>query len=120
MKRRACVIALLAVGGGVTARGEPSAGERSRIEGLIAAVGRRSDIRFLRNGKEYDGAQAADFLRGKFLWQIEQIATVQDFIERVGTRSTTSGDVYKVRLADGRIVASADFLTQELRRLDRR
>jgi hypothetical protein len=119
MKRRACV-ALLAAGSGVLARGEPSAGERSRIEGLIAAVGRRNDIRFLRNGKEYSAAQAADFLRGKFQWQIENIATVQEFIDRVGTRSTTSGDVYKVRLGDGRIVACAEFLTQELRRLDKR
>ncbi|HMO46605.1 MAG TPA: DUF5329 family protein [Rubrivivax sp.] len=117
MKRRAWLGMLLAAGL-AAARANPSAGERARIEGLIAAVGRRDDIRFLRNGKEYSCVQAAEFLRGKFLWQIEKIATVQDFIERVGTRSTTSGDVYKVRMADGRIVTSADFLKQELRRLD--
>ena len=119
MKRRAWLVALLAAGG-TAAHANPSAGERVRIEGLLAAVGRRDDIRFLRNGKEYSCVQAAEFLRGKFLWQIEKIATAQDFIERVGTRSTLSGDVYRVRLGDGRVVTSAEFLRQELRRLDKR
>jgi len=119
MKRRACLGAWLAAGCAI-ARAEPSPAERARIDRLIAAVGQRADIRFLRNGKEYTSAQAADFLRGKFGWRIEKIGTVQDFIEQVGTRSTASGDVYKVRLADGRVVPSAHFLRQELTRLERR
>lgn len=123
MKRRACLGALFAAGWATAhgaARAEPPPAERARIEALIAAVGRRSDIRFLRNGREYSAAQAADFLRGKFQWQIDRITTVQHFIERVGTRSTSSGEPYQVRLADGRVVTSAEFLTQELRRLDKR
>jgi hypothetical protein len=100
-------------------RANPSPGERARIDRLIAAVAQRTDIRFLRNGKEYSSAQAADFLRGKLNWRIEKVSTVQDFIEQVGTRSSSSGDVYKVRLADGQLLPSAEFLKQELKRLER-
>jgi tellurite resistance protein len=119
MKRRVCLGALVAACCAV-ARADPTPAERARIEQLLAAVAKRTDIRFLRNGKEYDSAQAADFLRGKYGWRIEKVATVQDFIEQIGTRSTASGDVYKVRLADGRTISSADFLVQELRRLEKR
>ena len=99
---------------------DPSAAEQARIDKLIMAVGQRADIKFVRNGKEYSCTQAADFLRGKFKWRIEKVATVQDFIEQVGTRSTSSGDIYLVRLGDGRTLPSAEFLTQELRRIEKR
>ena len=119
MKRRAC----LCLGWALAApwvRAEPSERERARIERLLDAVAKRQDIKFIRNGKDYSAAQAADFLRGKLNWNAEKVGTVQDFIERIGTRSTTSGDPYRVRLADGRVLTSADFLRQELRRLEKR
>lgn len=118
MKRRACLGALLAAGWG-TAWAQPIEAERARIHRLIDAVGQRKDIRFVRNGKEYTAAQAADFLRGKLQWNLEKVHTTKDFITVVGTRSTTSGDVYQVRLDDGRTLPSAEFLAQELRRLDK-
>jgi hypothetical protein len=131
MKRRRC----LALAGGLLgtlpvagARAQPSAGvqaqpsaaEQARIERLLDAVAKRTDIRFVRNGRDYSGSQAAEFLRGKLGWRLDKVATVQDFIEQVGTRSTTSGDVYRVRLADGRVMTSADFLRQELKRIEPR
>jgi Family of unknown function (DUF5329) len=105
---------------GAAAWADPSATERARIERLLDVLAARKDIRFVRNGKEYTGAQAADFLRGKLQWQIEKVATAQDFIVQIGTRSTTSGNVYLVRLGDGRELPSAQFLTQELRYIDKR
>jgi hypothetical protein len=116
MKRRVWLACLLAPWG-ASAWADPSEAERARINQLIEAVVLRKDIRFVRNGKEYSSTQAGDFLRGKLQWRIEKVATVQDFIEQVGTRSTASGEIYLVRLADGSTVPSAQFLSQELRRL---
>ena len=122
MKRRACLAWLLAAGGGGAAQTQTqlSDAESSRIYRLIDAVGQRKDIRFVRNGKEYTAAQAADFLRGKLQWNIEKVRTMKDFITVVGTGSTTSGQVYLVRLADGRTLPSAEFLAQELQRIEKK
>jgi hypothetical protein len=117
MKRRLCLGWALAA---PWAHADPSEQERVRIERLLDAVAKRQDIKFIRNGKDYSAAQATDFLRGKLNWNAEKVNTAQDFIEQIGTRSTASGEPYRVRLADGRVLASADFLRQELRALDKR
>ena len=119
MRRRACLGWLLAAGCG-TAQTQLSDAERARINRLIDAVGQRKDIRFVRNGKEYTGTQAADFLRGKLQWNLEKVHTMKDFIAVVGTGSTTSGQIYEVRLDDGRTLPSADFLAHELRRIEKK
>lgn len=119
LDRRRCVLLLL-LGCGRSAWAEPSAAEMARINRLIDAVAQRADLKFVRNGKEYTAAQAGDFLRGKLKWRIEKVSTIHDFIVEVGTRSTTSGEAYLVRLGDGRTLPSAQFLTQELRRLEKK
>jgi hypothetical protein len=119
MRRRVCLAWIVATGSAAT-WAEPTPAERTRIERLIDAVAQRKDIVFVRNGKQYTATQAADFLRGKLQWNLDKVHTMKDFIEQVGTRSTTSGEAYRVRLADGRSLTSAEFLAQELRRIERR
>ena len=120
MKRRDGLLLASALGWSAATLADPTAAERARIDRLIRAVGQRKDAKFIRNGKEYTCAQAAEFLQGKLTWRIEKVSTVQDFIDQVGSRSATSGEVYRVRLADGRIIPSAEFLRQELARLEAR
>ena len=123
MKRRRGWLVLVALAAAVAApalQAKPPRDEQARIDGLIRALGQRTDAVFIRNGKEYSCAQAAAFLQGKMKWQIDQLATVQDFIERIGSRSDASGKPYQFRLADGRILPSADFLRQELARIEKR
>jgi hypothetical protein len=91
--------------------------ERRKIEALIAAVERLQDATFVRNGKAYDAATAAKFLRGKWDSRSGEIASAEDFIARVATFSSTSGRPYLIRFADGREVPAADFFRGELARL---
>ena len=119
MKRRAWLV-WAAAAGNAAARAEPTPAERARIDRLIDAVAQHKDIVFVRNGKDYSAAQAADFLRGKLQWNLDKVATAKDFIDQIGTRSTTSGDVYRVRFTDGRTLTSAEFLAQELRRIEKK
>jgi hypothetical protein len=120
MRRRRCLglCGGLLLCGPVSAR--PDAQERARIDRLIQAVGTRSDIKFIRNGTEYDSAQAAEFLQGKLKWRFGKVSSVQDFIDQIGTRSTTSGEIYQVQLPDGKKMPSAEFLRQELARIEQR
>ncbi len=118
MKRRSALGWLAACCCG-EAVADPTPAESARIDQLIALVGKRTDITFIRNGKAYTSEQAAEFLRGKLKWRLEMV-TAQDFIEQIGTRSAASGDIYRVELACGLTMSSAEFLQRELQRIDLR
>jgi hypothetical protein len=92
----------------------------ARIERLIQFVEAQKDIRFLRNGSSYSAKDAAKFLRGKFEKMGEHVNTAQQFIEQIASRSSTSGEPYRIRLSDGREVPAAVFLGDELQRIDSR
>ncbi len=94
--------------------------EQARVDKLIQAVSQHQGVRFIRNGSEYTCAEAAEFLRGKLKWSRAELKTVHDFIELVGTKSTSSGEIYKVRLTDGRTIPSGEFLRLELVRIERK
>ena len=96
----------------------PSAHEQARIERLIRHVETQKGIVFIRNGTEYGGDEAARFLRGKMDTMGADVNSARDFIERIATRSSTTGKAYQVRLSDGRVIPAAQFLSDELKRLD--
>lgn len=119
MRRRELLSVLAAAVFAVPAAAAPSAAERARIERLIAYVAAQKDITFVRNGSVYPAADAAKFLRGKFDKMGEHVNTAQQFIDEIASRSSTSGQPYQIRFADGRSVPAAQFLGDELRRMDR-
>lgn len=94
--------------------------ERFRIEALILAVEGLGDAVFIRNGKAYDAATAARFLRGKWGAGEAQVRTAEDFIEKVASFSSTTGKPYTIRFKDGSEVGSARFLRDRLVRLGER
>jgi Family of unknown function (DUF5329) len=96
----------------------PSALEQSRIDKLLRFIETRQGVAFIRNDIEYNCADAATFLRRKLESMAAQVGTAREFIERVGTRSGTSGRPYQVKFADGRLMPASQFLGEELRRLE--
>ena len=118
MRRRIVLVGLLAAAFAV-AQAAPSEAERARIERLIAYVGAQKDLKFVRNGSAYSPADAAKFLRGKFDKMGEHVSTAQQFIDEIASRSSTTGQAYLIRFADGRSLPAAQFLGDELRRMDR-
>ena len=72
-----------------------------------------SDFEFVRNGKSYTAAEAADHMLRKYEHFADRIASPEDFIEWAATRSLVSGRVYTVRTADGE-VPTAEWLTRAL------
>jgi hypothetical protein len=96
----------------------PAAGFRpDRIGQLLQAIA-QSDATFLREGKEYGGAAAAQFLVAKLGAQRGQEPSVDDFVDRIASQSSRSGDPYHVRRTDGAVVTMRDWLRDQLRRLD--
>jgi hypothetical protein len=97
-----------------------SAEEVGRIEALIAVVARMSDAAFIRNGQAYASAVAAEFLRRKWQAQTLNVASVEDFIEKVASFSSTTGRPYFIRFDDGREIPCSVFFHAELAKLQRK
>jgi hypothetical protein len=77
---------------------------------------RTSDVIFIRNGKEHSPEDAAEHIEKKYKHYRKKIETPEDFIERSATKSILSGKLYRVRLADGTVIPTRDWLTAELER----
>jgi len=88
--------------------------EADKIERLIKHIEGLSAASFIRNGSDYDSRTAARFLRGKWQREEKKITTVTDFIDKVGTKSSTSGKPYLIRFKDGREIPCADYLREIL------
>ncbi len=58
------------------------------------------------------------FLRGKWDANKADVKTVRDFIDKVATKSGTSGKPYLMRFSDGKEIPSREFLLAELKKLE--
>jgi hypothetical protein len=104
---------LLWVGLAAQAFGQPAI-EQRKIEYLIGAIADLQDATFIRNGGEYNAREAADHLRVKLQYAGNRIVTAEDFIVYCATGSSVSGQKYRIKFADGRLVDSAEFLRGKL------
>jgi phage-related protein len=95
-----------------------SPSEQARIDRLIEYVRSRHDVVFVRNGSDYSCEDAANFMRGKLKAMGAQVSTAQQFIEQIATKSSMTGQPYTSRFADGKTMPLAQFLSDELRRMD--
>jgi Family of unknown function (DUF5329) len=120
--RRGLLCALLAATfvavAALPAHAAPSPRELARIDRLIRYVELQKGMLFVRNGSEYSPDEAARFLRGKLESMGADVATAREFIERIATRSSMSGTPYQVRFSDGRVLPAAQFMGDELKRIE--
>jgi hypothetical protein len=91
--------------------------EPQKIDRLIAYVGGLQGAVFIRNGKEYGPAEAAKHMQLKREKAGVRCATADSFIRLCASFSSTSGDAYLIRFADGRTRTAEDVLREELARM---
>ena len=112
MKTRSTLLfaAMLLCLASATAADEISTQEKEKIEYLINHLESMKDATFIRNDKEYDARTAAFFLRSK--WQInkDKVRTAEDFIERIASRSSTTGKPYRIRMKNGKEIECGEYL----------
>jgi hypothetical protein len=92
--------------------------EKHKIEMLIKHVAETKDAKFVRNGRAYDSATAAMFLRRKWRANESEVGSARAFVDKIASVSSTSGRPYLIRFPDGREIKSSDFLFAELRNLE--
>jgi hypothetical protein len=92
-----------------------SPAENDKIQYLIASVENLQGAKFIRNGSEYDGKEAAGHLRMKLKKAGGRVRTADDFIKLCASQSYLSGEPYTVRFADGRVIRAEDYFRDRLK-----
>lgn len=87
----------------------------AEVEHLIAQV-RATDCRFHRNGEWHDAPAAADHLARKYRIArfLGREGTAEDFIEKAATRSSVTGEPYRVQCGEAPPRPSAEWLRERL------
>jgi hypothetical protein len=104
------IVVLLAAG---PACSQPSGQVEQAIRHLIACVS-AADLIFVRNGREYTPAEAAEHMEKKYRHFRDDIETAEDFIELCATQSLLSGKPYLVIDRQGNERRTSDWLRAEL------
>jgi len=110
-----CSLALtctLALAGGAVAENAAENAADQEIQYLLEFVS-NSGCTFMRNGDDHDSPDAADHLRLKYNRGKRYVNSADQFIERLATESSWSGDAYTVTCA-GQTETSAEWLHRAL------
>jgi hypothetical protein len=94
--------------------------EKEKIEGLIKHVEGLKEVKFIRNDQEYDAKAAGKFLRGKWEAREKEVKTVDDFIEKVASKSSTTGKPYLLRFKEGKEVKGGEYLRAEHKKREKK
>lgn len=89
-----------------------------KIDHLISYVRNLKGATFIRNGSEHTAAAAADHLQMKREKAGSRITTARDFIDKIATKSSMSGELYRIRFANGKEFPCYMVLLNELKKLE--
>jgi hypothetical protein len=89
--------------------------EKKKIEFLISSVETSKGVKFIRNGSEYDGKEAADHLRMKLQAAGGRVQTADDFIRLCASQSYITGQPYMIRTSDGKTIKSEEYFQKKLK-----
>ena len=90
--------------------------EVEKIERLLAGLASMQGAVFIRNETEHSAKDAADHLRWK--WRSHGAATARQFVADIATASKSTGEAYKIRLADGRTVPLGEHMQAKLAEIE--
>jgi hypothetical protein len=89
--------------------------EKKKIDFLISSVENLKGAKFIRNGTEHDGKEAAEHLRMKLQNDVGQVKTADDFIRLCASKSYISGKPYLIRSSDGKTIKSEQYFREKLK-----
>jgi hypothetical protein len=90
--------------------------ETARIQKLIDLIRSNKGAVFIRNGQEHTPAEAADHLERKWKAAGAAITTAEEFIDKIASRSSTTGEPYRIQFDRGESDAS-EWLQLHLARI---
>jgi hypothetical protein len=97
----------------------PAMTEQDKIQALLNRI-EASNLVFIRNGSEYTSREARKHLELKLSKAGSVISTAERFITHIASGSSWSGAPYYIKLRDGSVVKSADWLRKNLADLEKK
>lgn len=90
---------------------------KQEIDILIRSLGELNDASFIRNGVDYSVEDAIDHLKRKLASAGGSIKTADDFINMIASKSSRSGENYRIRLQDGTVISTQQWFTERLKEI---
>lgn len=91
--------------------------EAQKIDKLILYV-EKTEAKFVRNGSEYSGLDAAKHLRLKREKAGKKITTARQFIDYLASKSSMSGEPYLMKFKNGTTLPVRDILYHQLKKME--
>jgi len=88
---------------------------KKKIEFLIASIHDLKDAKFIRNGAEHDGVEAAKHLRLKLEKAGKHVRTADDFIRLCASKSYITGKPYIIKYPDGKTITAEKYLREKIK-----
>ena len=76
---------------------------------------KNSSFIFIRNGKEHSAKDAYKHMMKKYKYFKDKINSAEAFIEFTLTKSTMTGEKYKIKLSDSKIILSQNYFLKKLK-----
>jgi hypothetical protein len=92
--------------------------EDQKIEHLIRFIRSLKGTTFIRNGSEHSPTAAADHLQMKREKAGSRIQTAKDFIDKIASKSSISGEYYLIRFSNGKEFPAQMVLMNELKKME--
>jgi len=94
-------------------QGKADSTANEEIDFLIRMIG-NSNFTFIRNGKDYTAKEGAAHMREKLRSAGYRVKTSEEFIEKIATRSSLSGEPYILKTPEGKKISTGHWLTEML------
>lgn len=108
-------VLLLSLGGWAESRADVPETQKPEVRHLLDYL-ENSGCRMDRNGSIHDAKEAVAHIVRKYDYYRDDIKTTEDFIMRSASRSTFSGNPYKVLCPEKKARPTEDWLKEELER----
>lgn len=92
--------------------------ESVKIDLLLTRI-EKSNLTFIRNGREYTSERAREHLEYKLSRASDHIHTARQFIKHIATRSYLTGIPYYVRYPDGKKKKTGTWLMEQLEQIEK-
>lgn len=93
---------------------QAAANNEQEIQHLFEFIS-QSDCTFIRNNTEHPAQEAREHMQTKYNYAKRWVGNAEQFIERIASKSSISGNRYQVR-CQGQLLYSDNWLNQELMR----